>query len=364
MAKRLLVGTHKGLFVFEPEPSSRRWHMGQHHFAGQSVTAVLDDRRSGHWFVALRNARTGASLFRSVDGGLHWQQENCPTFPDGITPNVDGSTPYVDTIWSLAAAGTDEPGVLLTGTIPAALFITNDDGLSWGLVSSLWDLPQRKSWFGHGTDQAGLHSICIHPQDSNKVTVGISCGGIWQTEDGCASWHSATKGMKADYMPENRADEESVQDPHRVVQCGHFPEHFWSQHRCGIYHSDNNAQSWQKLSPSLDDFGFTAAVHPRDPKTAWFIPLESDTMRIPRNGDFYVLRTRDGGESFEKITAGLPAEHAYHVVYRHALSVDDSGRLLAFGSTTGSLWTSADEGSSWWRVSAELPSILCMTFIS
>ena len=46
MAKRLLVGTRKGLFVFEPEASSRRWRMCQQHFPGKTVTAVLDDRRS------------------------------------------------------------------------------------------------------------------------------------------------------------------------------------------------------------------------------------------------------------------------------------------------------------------------------
>ncbi|MDQ5888461.1 MAG: hypothetical protein QG667_1754 [Pseudomonadota bacterium] len=364
MAKRLLVGTRKGLFVFEPEASSRRWRMCQQHFPGKTVTAVLDDRRSGHWFAALRHNRNGASLYRTVDGGLHWQEENCPEFPADAGPNADGSKPYVDTIWSLAAAGTDEPGVILAGTIPAALFITNDDGLSWGLISSLWDLPARKHWFGHGTSLPGLHSICIHSQDSNQVTVGISAGGVWQTDDGCASWHSASVGMSADYMPLERQQEESIQDTHRLVECGHQPEYFWSQHRSGIYRSNNNAREWKKLSIPGDDFGFTVAVHPKDPNTAWYIPLESDAVRIPRDGEFYVLRTRDGGQSFEKITAGLPAEHAYHVIYRHALCVSDSGNLLAFGSTTGSVWTSADEGGSWWRVSAELPPILCMTFIS
>jgi len=60
-----------------------------------------------------------------------------------------------------------------------------------------------------------------------------------------------------------------------------------------------------------------------------------------------VNRTRDGGRTFETITRGLPQQHAYDLVFRHGLDVDDQGRTLAFGSTTGSLWVSEDGGDSW-----------------
>lgn len=363
MSQRLLVGTRKGLFVFEPQAASRQWNLVRHEFAGIPVTAVLDDQRSGHWFVGLRHGHFGAKLHRSVDGGLHWQEEECPAFPPEAAAKADGSLPAVDTIWSLAAAGPDMPGVLLAGTIPAALFISNDDGASWGLVESLWDLPERANWLGGGTDNPGLHSICIDPRDSDRVSVGISSGGVWRSEDGCASWRSATQGMMAAYMPPERQEDVSVQDPHRVVSCPGVPETFWCQHRSGIFRSGNDLASWEQLHSGLSDFGFAVAVHPTNPDIAWFVPAQSDECQIPQGGDFYVMRTRDGGKSFEKITAGLPPEPAYHLIDRHALAVNDGGRVLAFGSTTGSLWTSSDEGGSWLRVSAELPPILCITFI-
>src|SRR5207244_1075717 len=94
-------------------------------------------------------------------------------------------------------------------------------------------------------------------------------------------------------------------------------------------------------------FGFAVAVHPRDPETAWFVPAIKDERRIPVDGKVVVSRTRDGGKSFDVLTKGLPAEHAYDIVFRHGLDIDASGERLAFGSTTGGLWVSEDQGDSW-----------------
>jgi hypothetical protein len=58
----------------------------------------------------------------------------------------------------------------------------------------------------------------------------------------------------------------------------------------------------------------------------------------------------------------LPQEHAYDLVYRHALDVDESGNRLAFGSTTGSLWLSEDAGDSWQALSSNLPPIYAVRF--
>ncbi len=59
---------------------------------------------------------------------------------------------------------------------------------------------------------------------------------------------------------------------------------------------------------------------------------------------------------------GLPQEHAYDLVFRHALDIDATGDRLAFGSTTGSLWVSEDQGDSWQTVSTNLPPVYCVRF--
>ena len=75
-----------------------------------------------------------------------------------------------------------------------------------------------------------------------------------------------------------------------------------------------------------------------------------------------VARTRDGGESFEILSKGLPQRQAYDLVWRHALAVDESGDLLAFGSTSGGLWISEDGGDSWTMPEARLPPISVVRF--
>ena len=79
-------------------------------------------------------------------------------------------------------------------------------------------------------------------------------------------------------------------------------------------------------------------------------------------GKLAVLRTRDGGQSFTELRAGLPQLHAYDLVFRHALDIDPHGKRLAFGSTTGSLWVSEDEGEQWLCVSTHLPPIHAVRF--
>jgi hypothetical protein len=93
-----------------------------------------------------------------------------------------------------------------------------------------------------------------------------------------------------------------------------------------------------------------------------FVPEVKDEKRIPPDGKLIVTRTRDGGKSFDVLTKGLPQSHAYDVVYRHALALDEAGDRLAFGSTTGGLWVSDDQGDSWACVTHTLPPIYSVRF--
>jgi hypothetical protein len=266
-------------------------------------------------------------------------------------------------VWALAPGGADEPGVLWCGTLPGGLFRSEDGGDSWSLNRALWDDPRREEWFGGGADHPGIHSVCVDPRDSRHVIVGVSCGGVWSTRDCGHSWQLGGPGMRAEYMPPERQFEPNVQDPHLVAQCRSNPDALWVQHHNGIFRSMNAAASWSEITdvkPSA--FGFAVAVHPEDPDTAWFVPAVKDEKRYPAEGHLLVNRTRDAGRRFEALSRGLPQEHAYDLVLRHALDVDETGDRLAFGSTTGSLWISEDGGNRWQTLSSNLPPIYAVRF--
>ena len=148
-----------------------------------------------------------------------------------------------------------------------------------------------------------------------------------------------------------------------MVQCPQSPDVFWAQHHNGVFRSTDGSASWSEVknvAPSV--FGFAVAVHPADPDTAWLVPAVSDEKRIPVDGKVVVSRTRDGGKTFDVLTDGLPQEHAYDLTFRHALDIDESGDRLAFGSTTGSLWVTEDQGDTWQTVTTQLPPVYSVRF--
>ena len=368
MSDRLHVSTRKGLFTVERKDS--RWAIANVSFLGDNCTLAMHDARTGHLFAALNHGHFGVKMHRSSDGGGSWNETPAPKYPEKPadykpkTPNegkpVDWSLKLV---WAMQPGGTRESGVLWCGTLPGGLFRSEDNGESWSLNRPLWDDSRREEWFGGGADEPGIHSICVDPRDSAHVKIGVSCGGVWTTRDSGNSWEPTATGMRAEFMPPERQFEPNVQDPHMVVQCRSNPDVLWAQHHNGIFRSADCAASWQEIAgvkPSA--FGFAVAVHPHDANTAWFVPSVKDEKRYPVDGCVVVNRTRDGGQSFETLRSGLPQEHAYDLVYRHALDVDESGDRLAFGSTTGSLWTSENGGDSWEELSAHLPPIHAVCF--
>jgi hypothetical protein len=266
-------------------------------------------------------------------------------------------------VWSLVAGGADEPGRLWAGCLPAGLFRSDDGGASWTLNAPLWLEPRRRDWFGGGYDHAGIHSVLVDPRDAAHLTLGISCGGVWQSHDAGAHWSLTADGMRADYLPADSADDGNTQDPHRLVQCVAAPEHLWVQHHCGIYRSTDGGRQWQAVpAPAPSGFGFAVACDPVDPQRAWFVPATADVCRVPVDGRVVVTRTDDGGASFEAHGEGLPQGHAYHLVYRHGLDVSGDGRTLALASTTGGLWLSADGGRAWQALSRDLPPVAVVRF--
>jgi photosystem II stability/assembly factor-like uncharacterized protein len=379
MSNRLHVATRKGLFVLD-DTGGGQWHLGEPHFVGEPVTMTLADPRDGTLYAALNLGHFGVKLWRQRTDTAQWEACAVPVYPpkpntagaaqddgtfrdDGTAAPAGNGAPWsLQQIWILEPGGADEPGVLWAGTIPGGLFRSADAGDTWTLIRPLWERPERAEWFGGGYDYPGIHSISVDPRDSRHLTVGVSCGGVWQTRDGGRSWACTSHGMFAAYMPPERRDDANVQDPHRVVHCVAQPDALWAQHHNGIFRSTDGGLQWREVGAQPSSFGFALAVHPREPDTAWFVPAVKDECRIPVGAEFIVTRTRDGGRTFERLSHGLPDAPCYDLVYRHGLAVDESGERLAMGSTTGGLWTSNDGGEHWQCVSEHLPPVYSVRF--
>jgi len=347
---RAWVATRKGLF--ELRASAGAWRIERVNFLGEPVTMLLPPDEQGRMLAALNLGHFGVKLHASSDAGSSWQEVATPTFPE--QPQDAAGPPWkLVLVWSLERVGNE----VWAGTIPGGLFRSADFGQSWQLVDPLWQRAERLGWFGGGYDAPGIHSICPHPGQPGETLLGISCGGAWRTTDGGTQWQLSARGMRADFMPPEMAEDQNVQDPHRIQRCAAQPQVLWCQHHGGIWRSTDNAASWHELKAPLTSFGFAVAAHPQDGETAWFVPGIKDEKRVPVDGALVVNRTRDGGRSFETLRNGLPQKDCYDLIYRHGLDVAADGRTLMMGSTTGHVWASGDAGDTWGAVALNLPPI-------
>jgi hypothetical protein len=363
MSDRLFVATRKGLFSFVRAAGG--WKVERVSFLGDAVSLSLHDARDGALYAGLGLGHFGVKLRRSRDLGASWEDVAAPSFPkqpEGEEDKLPDGKPWpwrVEQIWALEAG---YEGELWCGTIGGGLFRSEDGASSWTLVRSLWDHPKRKEWFGGGAEMPGIHSICVHPREPAVITIGVSCGGVWRSADHGENWELST-GMFAAYMPPARRDDPAIQDPHRVVQCRAEPDRLWSQHHNGVFRSDDAGRTWKEVptaKPSV--FGFAVAVDPNDGDKAWLVPAVKDETRVPVEAKVVVARTEDAGRNWSVLDRGLPQNEAYDITYRHGLDVDGSGKRLAFGSTTGSLWISEDAGDEWTCLSTHLPPIYAVRF--
>lgn len=365
MSKKLILGTRKGLIILEN--NGREWVASQETFPGVPVSYAMQDHRTGTIWVCADHGHWGQKMYRSDDGGATLTEVTAPKYPEGSTiynlfVDPPQETPAAVTyLWTIVPGGDDRPQRLYVGTEPGGVFVSDDNGETFELMEGFWNHPSRaKNWFGGGRDQAGSCSIIVDPRDSDHLYVGVSVGGVYESTDGGQTWHGRNKGLVAEFLPDPYA--EFGHDPHYMTASPSNPDVLWQQNHCGVFRSADRGATWQNISKPERGikFGFPIVVDENDDQTAWVVPAISDEIRMAVGGGLFVARTQDGGESWEELRQGLPQQNCYDLVFRHALDI--SGELLAFGSTTGNLFFSADRGESWQTIGAHWPPIYSVRF--
>ncbi len=354
----VLVGTAKGAFVLRSDAARREFQVSGPHLAGWQVSAFAFDGRHGRCrlLAGARSALWGAFVYWSDDLGATWSEPEQATL---AFPADTGAT--LQQVWQLETAGPDEPDVVYAGVEPAALFRSDDAGQTFSLVRGLWDHPHRPCWQPGGGGLC-LHTILVDPRDPRRIHVAISTGGVYRSEDRGERWQPRNVGIRADFLPEDQRYPEFGQCVHKVGRDAADPDRLYLQNHFGLYRSDDGGDTWWDVADGIpSDFGFPLVAHPRRPNTAYVIPLQSDAARWTVDGACRVYRTRTAGASWEPLGEGLPGAGAYLTVLRDAFaadSLDPAG--LYFGTRTGQLFGSTDEGGRWRLLLDYLPPILCV----
>ncbi len=353
----LLVGTIKGGFLLRSDGARETWEMAGPYFPGRSVYAFAYDGRNerNRLWAAVNSPFWGSFLSSSNDFGKTWS--------DPETYNIkfpEGSDVSLKQVWQIEM-DPHESDTLYCGVEPAALFKSTDAGDTWSLERGLFDHPHRTEWMPGGGGLC-LHTILPDPKNDQRMFVAISTGGVYCTDDGGKNWQPRNKGIRAKFMPPENQFPEWGQCVHKVVNHPSNPDRMFLQHHWGVYRSDNGGESWEDIGKGLpSDFGFAMEIDPHDGKTVYIIPIESDEFRCTPEGKLRVYRTKNGGESWQPLTKGLPQHDALETILRDNMKADSNNPTgIYFGTRNGKLYGSKDGGDSWTMIREGLPAITCV----
>ena len=362
MAERVVVsiGTKKGLFVATAAKTRRTFTLHGPFGMGVAVYATLiDTRGTPRIYASSCNSFFGMKVLRSNDLGKSFKEtKSAPAF------SKDDGRALIN-IWSLEPGDTKKD--LWCGVEPASLFRSHDGGDSWEMVDGISNHEHARKW------NPGNGGLCLHTiiRDGSRMHLGISTGGHYMSEDAGKTFNASNTGVGAGFSPDPYP--EFGQCVHKIARHDDAPGRLYMQNHggwsdwngpggprpdIGVLRSDDHGKTWRSIAKGLpSDFGFPIVVHPHDADTVYVMPLEPATRTCP-GGAPAIWRSEDGGDSWRKLTKGLPKKQSYFTILRDAMTIDDLRTpALYFGTTTGQVWMGRDGGEEWECLFDSLPPV-------
>ncbi len=298
MGRRLVVGTARGLFLFEPEERGYRETMRA--LEGRAVTSVAASR-----YALLAGTRDG--IFVSRDRGASWEEAS-----EGLTEH--------HVRW--LAYHLNDPWLAFAGTEPAAIFVSDDGAETWEECPAVAGLRDANGWYLPYSPEAGcVRGFAFH---GSRGYAAVEQGGLLRTEDGGRSWRLAGGSTGDPHSPV--LGDRIHTDVHSVTVHPSSPDLVFGPTGGGLYASEDGGETWTEL---YDCYCRAVWVDADDPDHLIFGPADG----VDSNGR--IEETTDGGQTWTEASHGLDVPWRDHMVERFTqvggdlMAVLSNGRVVA-----------------------------------
>jgi photosystem II stability/assembly factor-like uncharacterized protein len=302
-----------------------------------------------------------------------------------------GGIDYRD-IWTMAVHPT-RPNEIYLGTLPAAVYMSDNGGRSFRELPSFRKLPDYHKWtFPPGAHVAHARSIALDPRVPDEIIVGIEEGGVARSRDRGVTWEDISGPPSSTAFPKvndpaglvpyemGKHEEGRVyRDVHWVTRHPSRLDTLFASTGIGTYRSDNGGTSWSKCEYGLGRaYAIPMAIHPAAPDRVFLGAAENgpatwagyrtvragpyNTVKFSRNATAetggaktQILRSDDAGTNWTILRNGLPAG-TEHMTCGFATHPDDANTLCV-GYTDGSVYATSDAGSHWRRLLVSMPKL-------
>jgi len=314
-------------------------------------------------------AATLTEIHVSEDGGETWKW-----LPSG---GLD----YRD-IWAMAVHPT-RPNEIYVGTLPAAIYVSENGGRSFRELSAFRKLPEYSKWtFPPPPHTPHVRCITLDARVPDEILVGIEEGGVVRSRDCGETWEDISGPSSAMAFPEyndpagilpyqmgKHEDGRVYRDVHWVMRHPVRLETLYASTGIGTYRTDDGGKVWEKLEYGMGRaYAIPMTNHPAAPDRIYLGAAENgptswkghrtvragpyNTVRFSRDTSVetggartQILRSDDAGKSWRFLTDGLPGASG-HMTCGFATDPQDANSLCV-AYTDGTIYASGDGGDHW-----------------
>jgi photosystem II stability/assembly factor-like uncharacterized protein len=369
----LYLLTADGLVGGQLDEGLERLEIGRTELDGETIREVCQDPLAPRRLWAISTT----DVYLSEDGGVTWEQ-----LPAG---GIDFRE-----LWALAVHPTRQ-NELYVGTMPAAVYVSENGGRSFRELASFRELPDYARWtFPPAPHTAHIRCIALDARLPDDILVGVEEGGVARSRDRGATWEDRSGPPSATAFPAQKdlagqgryeaGDFEPgrvYRDVHQVLRHPARSETLHATTGRGTYRSVDGGQNWESLTDGLPvAYSLLVAAHAAAPdrlfvgaagngppgwkgwRPARGGPYASSRYRLDLSEKLggakaVIFRSDDAGDHWRALAGGLPVEHPYVVCSLQVHPRNPDVLFVAYAD--GSVYVTQDAGERWRRLNASHP---------